>query len=32
MESFNNENQNSSDIYYQGDSNKLNTNNILQFN
>ena len=28
MESFNNENQNSSDIYYQGYSNKLNTNNI----
>ena len=28
MESFNNENQNSSDIYYQGDSNEINTNNI----
>ena len=28
MESFNDENQNSSDIYYQGESNEINTNNI----
>ena len=28
MESFNGENQNSSDIYYQGESNEINTNNI----